>query len=103
MLSRNAIQAHIGREGLKVVKWRTWSEAVEKEGTPLLRESRPSGYSDWFVVINGQSIWWVYSDTSGGGIWTSVGLAITGFRVPYDEAIAQSIYQLVYEKMMTGK
>lgn len=97
MHTRSSIREHIASTGEKVSRWRTWEQAKQREATPLLRESRPSGYSNWFAVVKHQAIWWIYSDTSDGGIWNSEGMAVTGFRVAYDESLAQRIYELVYE------
>jgi len=73
---------------MKVERWRTWSQIAENEATPLLRENRTAGYSSWFALIMGKSIWWIYSDSSDGGVWSNEGIAITGFRIEYDESIA---------------
>jgi hypothetical protein len=100
MHTRRSIERHIAQNGEKVVRWRTWAEAEERQATPLLRESRPSGYSNWFAVLKGQSIWWIYTDTSDGGSWSSKGMAVTGFRIAYDEVLAQNIYELVYEQLV---
>lgn len=54
---------------------------------------------NWFVVEKGKAIWWVYSDSSDGGSWSSEGIKITGFRIDFDEPIAQNIYELVYQTM----
>jgi hypothetical protein len=91
---------HIAQTGEKVIRWRTWAEAQETQVTPLLRESLPSGYSNWFAVVKDLSIWWIYTDTSDGGVWNSEGAAVTGFRIAYDESLVQKIYQLVYERIM---
>jgi hypothetical protein len=98
--SRDTLQKHIRRTGEKISRWRAWGYKTPSDPTPLLRESRPSGYSNWFVVERGKAIWWVYLDSSDGGSWSSEGIKITGYKVPYDETIAQDIYQLVYERMI---
>lgn len=102
MHARSSIQKHITQTGEKVSRWRTWSEAKERQATPLLRESLPSGYSNWFAVVKGHSIWWIYTDTSDGGLWNSEGMAVTGFRIPYEESLAQKIYELVYECLVSS-
>ncbi len=97
--TRSSIQKHIAQTGEKVSRWRTWAEAKERQATPLLRESLPSGYSNWFAVVKDQSIWWVYTDTSDGGVWSSEGMAVTGYRIAYDEFLAQKIYELFNERL----
>jgi len=52
------------------------------------------------VVERSKAIWWIYSDSSGGGSWSSRGIEITGYRIPYDETIAQNIYELAYEQIV---
>jgi len=98
--TRSSIQKHIAQNGEKVVRWRTWVEAEERLATPLLRETRASGYSNWFAVVKGQSIWWIYTDTSDGGSWSCKGMAVTGLMIAYDEGLAQNIYELVYEQLV---
>lgn len=100
MQARDAIQKLIAQSGEKVSRWRSWEQAANKEATPLLRESRPSGYSNWFVVEKDKAIWWIYYDTSDGGVWSSEGMAVTGFKIQYDEKIAQNIYELVYAQLV---
>ncbi|MBH3383219.1 hypothetical protein I5S53_04410 [Pseudomonas juntendi] len=97
MLTRAAIQAHIRSAGEEVSRWRAWGYKAPSDPTPLLREHTPSGYEDWFVVEKGKAIWWVYSNSSDGGSWSSEGIKITGFRIDFDESIAQNIYELVYQ------
>lgn len=100
MQTRSSIQKHIARTGEKVCRWRTWAEAEERQATPLLQESLPSGYSNWFAVVRGHSIWWIYTDTSDGGVWNSQGMAVTGFKIAYDASLAQKLYELVYEHIV---
>lgn len=100
MHTRSSIQKHIAQTGEKVSRWRTWAEAKERQATPLLQESLPSGYSNWFVVVRGHSIWWIYTDTSDGGVWSSQGMAVTGFRIAYDEYLAQKLHELVREHIV---
>lgn len=100
MQTRSSIQKHIAQTGEKVSRWRTWAQAEERLATPLLQESLPSGYSNWFAVLRGRSIWWIYTDTSDGGVWSSQGMAVTGFRIAYDESLAQKLYELVYEHIV---
>ncbi|UVL81870.1 hypothetical protein LOY35_16710 [Pseudomonas sp. B21-028] len=99
MRTRSSIQKHIAQTGEKVSRWRTWAEVEERQATPLLRENLPSGYSNWFAVVKDQSIWWIYTDTSDGGVWSSEGMAVTGFRIAFDASLAQNIYELVYERL----
>ncbi|MDP1097964.1 hypothetical protein Q6288_28205, partial [Klebsiella quasipneumoniae] len=77
--------------------WRAWGYKAPSDPTPLLSEHRPSGYENWFVVEKAKAIWWVYSDSSDGGSWSNRGIKITGFRIDFDESIAQNIYELVYQ------
>jgi hypothetical protein len=100
MQTRSSIQKHIAQTGEKVSRWRTWVQAEERLATPLLQESLPSGYSNWFAVVRGHSIWWIYTDTSDGGVWSSQGMAVTGFRIAYDESLSQKLYELVYEHIV---
>jgi len=100
MHTRSSIQKHIAQTGEKVSRWRTWAEAKERQATPLLQENLPSGYSNWFAVMKGHSIWWIYTDTSDGGVWSSQGIAVTGFRIAYDESLEQKLYELVYEHLV---
>ncbi|QXH72920.1 hypothetical protein KSS92_26995 [Pseudomonas atacamensis] len=100
MHTRSSIQKHITQIGEKVSRWRTWAEAKERQATPLLQEILPSGYSNWFAVVRGHSIWWIYTDTSDGGVWSSLGMDVTGFRIAYDESLAQKLYELVYEQIV---
>jgi len=97
---RSSIQKHIVQNGEKVSRWRTWAELKERQATPLLQENLLSGYSNWFAVVRGYSIWWIYADTSDWGVWSSQGMAITGFRIDYDESLAQKLYELVYERIV---
>ena len=94
MHTREGIRRCIVDNGTKVSLFRSWKDAAESEKRGLLREHLPSGYSNWFAIVEGKSIWWIYSDSSDGGVWTSEGLAITGCWVPYDGALARAIYDL---------
>ncbi|MHA6160280.1 hypothetical protein ACX3X6_05140 [Pseudomonas sichuanensis] len=104
MQTREAIQAQIrgrGRgRGQQVSRWRACGYEAASEPTPLLQERRPSGYQNWFVVEKGKTIWWIYSDTSDGGSWSSEGIKITGYRIPYNEGVAAAIFTLVYDGMV---
>lgn len=102
MQTRDAIQAHIRSAGEEVSRWRAWGYKAPSDPTPLLRQHTPSGYENWFVVEKGKAIWWVYSDSSDGGSWSSEGIKITGYRTSYDEGVAVAIYALVYDGMVTG-
>ena len=102
MQTRKAIQAHICSTGEEISRWRAWGYKAPSDPTPLLREHTPSGYENWFIVEKGKAIWWVYSDSSDGGSWSSEGMKITGYRIPYDESVADAIYGLVYDGMMKG-
>jgi hypothetical protein len=96
MQSRSSIQNQIAQSGDRVSRFRTWTEAAESKAVGLLCESLPSGYSNWFAVQQGKAIWWIFSDTSDGGTWSVEGVTIVGYRIEYDEKIAQRIFQLVY-------
>lgn len=98
MYTRESIHRYIAKNGTKTSRFSSWQDAGESEKKGLLRESRPSGYSNWFAIVEGKSIWWIYCDSSDGGVWTSDGIAITGCWVPYDEALARAIYDLCYPK-----
>ena len=98
MHTRESIRLHIVQNGMKTSRFRSWQDAAESEKRGLLREHLPSGYSNWFAIVEGKSIWWVYSDSSDGGVWTSEGVAVTGCWVPYDDALARAIYDLCYPK-----
>ncbi len=102
MQTRVSIQKYIARNGKKTSRFRSWQDAGEIEKKGLLREQLPSGYSNWFAIVEGKSIWWVYSDSSDGGVWTSEGVAITGCWVPYDVTLARAIYDLCYPKMLSN-
>ena len=43
------------------------------------------------------------TDTSSGGVWSRDGVAVNGFKIAYDESLAQKIYQLVYERLMNDR
>lgn len=98
MHTREGIRRCIVDNGTKVSRFRSWKDAAESECRGFLRERLPSGYSNWFAIVEGKSIWWIYSDSSDGGVWTSEGMAITGYRTPYDADLARMIYDLSYPK-----
>ena len=100
MQTRKAIQSHICSTGEETSRWRAWGYKAPSDPTPLLREHTPSGYENWFIVEKGKAIWWIYSDSSDGGSWSSEGIKITGFRIAFDESIAQKIFELVYQEMI---
>ena len=102
MHARESIRLHIVQNGTKTSRFRSWLDAAESEKRGLLREHLPSGYSNWFAIVEGKSIWWVYSDSSDGGVWTSEGVAVTGCWVPYDDALARAIYDLCYPKKLSS-
>lgn len=56
MQTREAIQSHIRSAGEEVSRWRAWGYKAASDPTPLLREHRPSGYENWFVVEKGKAI-----------------------------------------------
>jgi hypothetical protein len=79
MITRESIRKYIVSHGGKPSRFRSWEQSAESEGKGLLREHLPSGYSSWFAIVEGKSIWWAYSDSSDGRVWTSEGVAITGY------------------------
>lgn len=44
MHARSSTQKYIAQAYEKVSRWCTWAEAKERQTTPLLQESLPSGY-----------------------------------------------------------
>lgn len=100
MKTRESIRLHILENGTKVSRFRPWAAAVESEMKGLLREHLPSGYSNWFAVVENKSIWWIYSDSSDGGVWTTEGVAVNGCWIPYDEDLARAIYDLAYPRII---
>jgi hypothetical protein len=96
--TRNSISAHIKAFGKRTSKFRTWQDAANSEKNGLLLERTPSGYSNWFAIKNQESIWWIYSDSSDGGIWGSKGLEITGYSVPFDSDLSNAILALVKQQ-----
>lgn len=100
MDTRASIQDLIRRSGQKIVRFRTWTKANDSRATGLLCEKSPSGYANWFAVEKERAIWWIYSDASDGGEWSMEGITVVGYRIEYEECIANSIYRLVYQSMM---
>ncbi|CAI8829880.1 hypothetical protein [Pseudomonas sp. IT-P291] len=100
MKTRESIRKYIVQHGAKASRFRTWLQAAESESKGLLREQLPSGYSSWFAIVEGKSIWWAYSDSSDGGVWTSEGVAITGYRVSYEEGLDRAIYDVCYPRAL---
>ncbi|MEE4678763.1 hypothetical protein V2K56_03775 [Pseudomonas alliivorans] len=47
-----------------------------------------------------KAIWWICSDLSGGGSWSSEGALISRLKIPYDEKVAQSIYEPAYKQLV---
>lgn len=93
MLSRAQLQRHFVAGGQLVRRFRTWEEARVSEKRGLLLESRPSGYANWFAVGK-DKLWWVYSDASDGGSWSTAGITISGYGLPYDRELVRNIYAL---------
>lgn len=98
MKAREDIRVFIAKNGQKVEKFRSWEKAGESERNGMLREALPSGYANWFAIIEGKSIWWIRSDSSDGGVWTTEGVVVSGYWIPYDENLARTIYDLAYPK-----
>jgi hypothetical protein len=101
MQTREGIRQYIVQHGAKTSRFRSWQDAAESKKKGLLHEHLPSGYLNWFAIVEGKSIWWVYCDSSDGGVWTNDGMAITGCWVPYDKALARAIYDLCYPKKLS--
>lgn len=102
MHTRENIRKHIVKNGTKVSRFRSWEDAAESERKGLLREYLPSGYLNWFSIIENKSIWWIYLDSSDGGVWSSEGVAVIGVWVSYDESLARAIYDLIYPRSVGG-
>lgn len=94
MHNRESLQRHIVQNGTKISRFRSWNNAAESEKKGLLRQRLPSGYSNWFAIVKNKSIWWIYSDSSDGGVWTSEGIGVNGHWVTYEETLALAIYDL---------
>lgn len=93
MRSREELRRYLEAQGEVTRRFRTWEEATRSEQRGLLREGRPSGYSNWFAISQ-DKVWWVYLDASDGGIWSPDGILVTGYSVPYDRELVRNIYAL---------
>lgn len=93
MRSRAELRQYLEATGVVTQRFRTWEEASRSEMKGLLLESRPSGYANWFAVSQ-DKVWWVYLDASDGGIWSTEGVLVTGYSVPYDRELVRNIYAL---------
>lgn len=102
MKTRESIRKYIVSHGAKTSRFRSWEQSAESEGKGLLHEHLPSGYSSWFAIVEGKSIWWAYSDSSDGGVWTSEGVAITGYWISYEEDLARAIYDMCYPRVLNN-
>jgi len=98
MGTRKSAEHYIREHGKKFERFRTWEDVQKAKEKSLLKESTPCGYSNWFYIVEKSSIWWVYSDSSDGGIWSPNGLLITGYKISYNENIASIIYGLIKEE-----
>lgn len=93
MLSREQLRRRFETAGQLVRRFRTWEEAKDSEERGLLLERLPSGYANWFAV--GQDkVWWVYADASDGGSWSTAGITISGYSLPYDRELVRNLYAL---------
>lgn len=93
MRTREGLRQYLVENGVTVSRFRNWEEAARSEERGLLYERRPSGYASWFAFSQ-DKIWWIYSDSSDGGVWSQEGIQITGHGVPYDRDIVRNIYAL---------
>ena len=102
MKTREEIQGYIVSNGVKVSRSRSWEDAAMARDNSLLYHRTPSGYAEWFA-IKGKKIWWVYLDSSDGGIWGVNGILITGYFIEYDLDIVRAIYSLAYPNQYDKK
>ncbi len=91
---RTLMQQEITGNGQKVTRGRTWTEAHEPKEKGILYEPTPYGYSDWFYIYKEESIWWIYYDSSDGGIWTTTGPLVTGYFIGFATKIAGKLREL---------
>ena len=87
-MDRKLIENYIVRHGVKFERSRKWEElpAIEQKG--ILYETTASGYSNWFYIDQNLYIWWVYIDSSDGGLWFSEGTVVAGYRIPFKKDFA---------------
>lgn len=93
MRSRAELCRYFESTGEVTRRFRTWEEAAQSEKNGLWCVRRPSGYANWFSVAQ-DKVWWVYADASDGGSWSSEGVMVTGYSVPYDRDLVRNIYAL---------
>jgi hypothetical protein len=90
----NQLEAYIRSHGEKLEKFSSWEKLAVTKNNSFLLTASPSGYAHWFSIVKGKSIWWVSSDSSDGGIWSTEGVEVTGYKIAYSEEISAQIKKL---------
>lgn len=98
MQRRHAIRNHIENNGRKFSIRRTWKEAGEAQSRGILVESTAGGFTNWFYIDGEDYLWWIFTDSSDGGAWSTDGITVYGYRVSYHANMATILNDLVKEQ-----